>query len=179
MNLFLPQLQPADSSGWNELYITVQSCRDLQFSGPQQPSPYVVYKFSNFPDHPTTTVHDSCHPHFNDLKSYSVPMDVDLDQYLKSELIQFYVFDYKEEQMDVYMGKARVALLPLAQDQEIAGEGSLFMSNNFYFSWPEIALALSFCCFGILVCFFKSNDLHHKDHKNSQNKHKHHSLVES
>uniref|UniRef100_A0A3Q3XDV6 C2 domain-containing protein n=1 Tax=Mola mola TaxID=94237 RepID=A0A3Q3XDV6_MOLML len=115
----------ADSSGWNELYITVQSCRDLQFSGPQQPSPYVVYKFSNFPDHPTTTVHDSCHPHFNDLKSYSVPMDVDLDQYLKSELIQFYVFDYKEEQMDVYMGKARVALLPLAQDQEIAGDYEL------------------------------------------------------
>uniref|UniRef100_A0A3Q4BS08 C2 domain-containing protein n=1 Tax=Mola mola TaxID=94237 RepID=A0A3Q4BS08_MOLML len=119
------QVSPADSSGWNELYITVQSCRDLQFSGPQQPSPYVVYKFSNFPDHPTTTVHDSCHPHFNDLKSYSVPMDVDLDQYLKSELIQFYVFDYKEEQMDVYMGKARVALLPLAQDQEIAGDYEL------------------------------------------------------
>lgn len=117
------QLQPPSSS-WNELLVTVQRCRDLQSRASQQPSPYVVYKFSDFPDYPTATVHDCCEPHFGDVKSYSVLMDVDLDQYLKSEDLRFYVFDYKEEQMDTYVGKARVPLLPLAQDKRITGEGS-------------------------------------------------------
>lgn len=85
----------------------------------------MVYKFFDFPDYPTATVHDSCDPHFNDLKSYSVLMDLDLDQYLKSVVIQFYVFDYKEEQMDLYLGKARIQLLSLAQDKGITGEGYL------------------------------------------------------
>lgn len=48
-------------------------------------------------------------------------MGVDLDRYLKSEVLQFYVFDYKEEQMDMYLGKARVPLLSLAQDKGITG----------------------------------------------------------
>lgn len=111
------------SSSLNQLDIAVRRCRDLRSRSSQQPSPYVVYKFSDFPDYPTATIHDSCDPHFNDLKSYSVPMEADLDQYLKSEVLQFYVFDDKEEQMDEYVGKARVPLLLLAQDQEISGEG--------------------------------------------------------
>ncbi|XP_039988659.1 protein fantom isoform X2 [Xiphias gladius] len=115
-----PQLQPRGSS-WNELFITVQRCRDLRARSSQQPSPYVVYKFFDFSDYPTATVHDSCEPHFNDLKSYSVLMDVGLDQYLKSEVLQLYVFDYKEEQMDTYLGKTRVPLLSLAQDKGITG----------------------------------------------------------
>lgn len=49
-------------------------------------------------------------------------MDGDLDRYLKSDVLQLYVFDYKEEQMDEYVGKARVPLLPLAQDEEINSE---------------------------------------------------------
>lgn len=49
-------------------------------------------------------------------------MDGDLDRYLKSDVLQLYVFDYKEEQMDEYVGKARVPLLPLAQDKEINSE---------------------------------------------------------
>ncbi|XP_027131616.1 protein fantom isoform X1 [Larimichthys crocea] len=109
------------SSSLNQLDIAVRRCRDLRSRSSQQPSPYVVYKFSDFPDYPTATIHDSCDPHFNDLKSYSVPMEADLDQYLKSEVLQFYVFDDKEEQMDEYVGKARVPLLLLAQDQEISG----------------------------------------------------------
>ncbi|XP_051236763.1 protein fantom isoform X1 [Dicentrarchus labrax] len=115
------QLHPpgSSSSGWNEIHITVHRCRDLQSRSSQQPSPYVVYKFSDFPDYPTTTAHDCCDPDFNDLKSYSVQMDAGLDQYLKTEVLQFYVFDYKEEQMDVYLGKARVPLLSLAQDKGI------------------------------------------------------------
>lgn len=82
----------------------------------------MVYKFSDFPDCLTATIHDCCHPRFKELKSYSVPMDGDLDRYLKSDVLQLYVFDYKEEQMDEYVGKARVPLLPLAQDEEINSE---------------------------------------------------------
>nr|XP_046250662.1 protein fantom isoform X2 [Scatophagus argus] len=115
------QLQPTASSSWNELYITVQCCRGLRSRSSQQPSPYVVYKFSDFPDYPTATIHDCCDPQFNDLKSYSVPMGEDLHQYLRAELLHFYVFDYKEERLDEYVGKAKVPLLPLAQDEEIAG----------------------------------------------------------
>ncbi|CAK6979146.1 protein fantom [Scomber scombrus] len=114
-----PSSQPLGSR-WNELIISVQRCSDLQ-SGSQQPSSYVVYKFFDFPDYPTATVHACHHPQFNDLKSYSVHMDEDLDRYLKSEALQFYVFDYEEEQMDVYLGKARVPLLPLSRDDSISG----------------------------------------------------------
>ncbi|KAM7397361.1 hypothetical protein PAMP_020339 [Pampus punctatissimus] len=109
------------SSSLNELCVCVQRCRNLPSSSSQQPNSYVVYKFFNFPDYPTATVHACCHPQFSDLKSYSVHMDEDLDQYLKSEALQFYVFDYEEEQMDVYVGKAQVPLLPLSQDDSISG----------------------------------------------------------
>ncbi|XP_047202690.1 protein fantom isoform X3 [Girardinichthys multiradiatus] len=112
--------QPASSSR-NELFITVQRCRDLQSRSSQQPNPYVVYKFFDFPDYPTATMDNRSHPEFNDLKSYSILMDEDLDQYLKTEVLQFYVFDYKEEQMDTYLGKAQVPLLPLTRDQEVSG----------------------------------------------------------
>lgn len=124
------QLQPADSCSWNELHIMVHCCRGLQSRSSWLPSPYVVYKFSDFPNYPTATIHDCCHPHFNDLKTYGISMDVGLDQYLRSEVLQFYVFDFKEEQMDAYMGKAKVALLALTQDQEITGGGLLLLSND-------------------------------------------------
>lgn len=111
-------------SRWNDLRITVQRCSGLQPRGSQPPSPYVVFRFLQFPDCPTTTIHSSCEPRFSETKSYSVCMDAALDGYLRRELIQFYVFDFKEQEMDVYLGKARIALLPLAQDQEISGEGN-------------------------------------------------------
>uniref|UniRef100_A0AAQ5Z1F4 C2 domain-containing protein n=1 Tax=Amphiprion ocellaris TaxID=80972 RepID=A0AAQ5Z1F4_AMPOC len=117
--LFISSISCKDSN--NELFITVQRCSDLQSRSSQLPSPYVVYKFFDFPDYPTSTVHDRCDPTFNDLKSYAVLMDVDLDQYLQSDVLQFYVFDYKEEQMDTYLGKARVPLLGLAHDQNVTG----------------------------------------------------------
>ncbi|XP_070763837.1 protein fantom [Enoplosus armatus] len=133
------QLQ-SPSGCWNELYITVQRCRDLQSRSSQQPSPYVVYKVFDFSDHPTATVHDCCDPHFGELKSYSVLMDVELDQYLKSEVLQFYVFDYKEEQMDTYLGKARVPLLSLAQDQGITGVFELTDPSGFPAGHIEVTL---------------------------------------
>lgn len=52
-------------------------------------------------------------------------MDADLDRYLKSELLQFYVFDYKEEQMDTYLGKARVPLRTLTHDESLTGESGV------------------------------------------------------
>ncbi|XP_029992976.1 protein fantom isoform X2 [Sphaeramia orbicularis] len=114
------QLQPP-SSDWNELCITVQRCGDLQSRNSELPSPYVVYKFFDSPDYPTTTVNDSSDPQFNDLRTYSVLMDMELDHYLKSNVLRFYVFDYKEEQMDTYLGKAKVPLLSLANDKAITG----------------------------------------------------------
>ncbi|XP_063333546.1 protein fantom isoform X1 [Pelmatolapia mariae] len=116
---------PPTTSDWNELFITVRRCSGLQLRGSRQPSPYVVYKFFHFPDHPTATVHNRQDPDFNDLRSYCVSMDADLDRYLKSELLQFYVFDYKEEQMDTYLGKARVPLRTLTHDESLTGVFSL------------------------------------------------------
>ncbi|XP_040894790.1 protein fantom isoform X2 [Toxotes jaculatrix] len=137
------QLQPPGSS-WNELLITVHRCRDLQSRRSQPPSPYVVYKFFDFSNYPTATVHDGCDPHFNDLKSYSVLMDVGLDHYLKSEVLQFYVFDYKEEQMDMYLGKARVPLLSLAQDKGITGVFELTSPSGFPAGHMEVTLKWRF-----------------------------------
>uniref|UniRef100_A0A1A8G3P5 RPGRIP1-like n=1 Tax=Nothobranchius korthausae TaxID=1143690 RepID=A0A1A8G3P5_9TELE len=115
------QLLQAPSSSWNQLFITVQHCSNLQPRISHSPSPYVVYKFFTFPDYATATVHDSFDPEFNDFQSFSILMDQDLDQYLKSELLQIYVFDYKEKQMDAYLGKAQVPLLPLTHNQEVSG----------------------------------------------------------
>ncbi|XP_056242160.1 protein fantom isoform X2 [Seriola aureovittata] len=111
----------SSSSSWNQLFITVHGCRDLGSRSSQRPSPYVVYKFFDFSDSPSATVPDNCDPHFDDLRSFSVLMDGGLDRYLRSEVLQFYVFDYKEEQMDTYLGKTRVPLLPLAQDHRVTG----------------------------------------------------------
>ncbi|XP_076743103.1 protein fantom isoform X4 [Maylandia zebra] len=116
---------PPTTGDWNELFITVRRCSGLQPRGSWQPSPYVVYKFFHFPDHPTATVHNRQDPDFHDLRSYSVSMDADLDRYLKSELLQFYVFDYKEEQMDMYLGKAQVPLRTLTHDESLTGVFSL------------------------------------------------------
>ncbi|XP_028287906.1 protein fantom [Parambassis ranga] len=113
--------QLPSSSSWNELLVTIQRCTDLRSRSSQHPSPYVIYKFFDFPDCPTSTVHDCCDPQFNDCKSYSVRMDADLHCYLKSDVLQFYVFDYREEQMDTYLGKARVPLLSLSHDQSVTG----------------------------------------------------------
>uniref|UniRef100_A0A3B4BEU8 C2 domain-containing protein n=1 Tax=Periophthalmus magnuspinnatus TaxID=409849 RepID=A0A3B4BEU8_9GOBI len=114
-------LQLPLSGDWNELCVTVQSCSDLRCRISTPPSPYVVYRFYDSPDYPSDTVPDSTHPQFNDSKLYSVHMDQSLHRYLCSEDMQFYVFDYKEEQMDVYLGKAKVPLTSLAQDKAITG----------------------------------------------------------
>uniref|UniRef100_A0A087Y552 RPGRIP1 like n=1 Tax=Poecilia formosa TaxID=48698 RepID=A0A087Y552_POEFO len=118
---FIFLTQPPTGARRNELLIFVQRCRGLWSRSSGSPSPYVVYKFFNFPDYPTATVDDSGEPEFNDLKSYSVLMDDVLDRFLKTEGLQFYVFDYKEEQLDAYLGKTRVPLLSLTRGQEVSG----------------------------------------------------------
>ncbi|XP_061898648.1 protein fantom [Entelurus aequoreus] len=135
---------PPGASGWNELDISVRSCRNLLSQSSLQPSPYVVYKFFHFPDYPTATVHDCYEPHFSDIKSYSVPMDASLDQYLRSEVLHFYVFDYKEERMDVYLGKAALPLELLVQDKEISGEFDLYDSNGRHTGHIDVALKWKF-----------------------------------
>ncbi|XP_034443005.1 protein fantom isoform X2 [Hippoglossus hippoglossus] len=133
------QLQPSTSS-WNDLSVAVRRCGDLRSRRSQQPSPYVVYRFFDFPDYPTAVVHDSFDPNFNDLQSFSVLTDVDVDQYLKSEQLQFYVFDYKEQQKDTYLGKAGVHLLPLAQDEAISGVFELSDASGLTAGHIEVTL---------------------------------------
>ncbi|XP_069822050.1 protein fantom [Dendropsophus ebraccatus] len=105
----------------NELFITINSCNNLQ-SGTnlQQPSPYVAYTFFHFSDHYTPIVTSSNNPQFEDHKCFPVPMTADLDRYLKSDSLVVYVFD-DEETSSAYLGKAKVPLIPLAHDKCISG----------------------------------------------------------
>lgn len=100
----------------------MQRCSDLRSARPRPPSPYLVYRFFDFPDCPTPTVEDSCHPNFDHLRTYSVPMDLHLHRYLGTAHLCLYVFDFKEEQMDRYVGKAAVPLSPLVHKQKVTGE---------------------------------------------------------
>uniref|UniRef100_A0A8C5AEI7 C2 domain-containing protein n=1 Tax=Gadus morhua TaxID=8049 RepID=A0A8C5AEI7_GADMO len=113
----------------NVLGVTVQRCSDLPTAGPREPSPYVFYKFYDFPYRDTPVAHDQRHPAFGHHVPYSVAMDADLDRYLKSEELQLYVLDYKEEQTDAYLGKARVPLLTLGHNKAISGEDTFELSS--------------------------------------------------
>ncbi|KAF7244745.1 Protein fantom [Varanus komodoensis] len=124
---FRPMLSPAQGSSsadgnLNELHITIKCCNNLpcQKSG-LQPNPYVVYTFFDFADHDTTIIPSSNCPEFADHMCFPVPMNVDLDRYLKSESLSLYVFDDNETEDGVYIGKANVPLISLAHDRYISG----------------------------------------------------------
>lgn len=143
----LPRPDPAGGGCTNQLVVTVQRCGDLPCSPAHQPSPFVVYKFSHFPDCPTATVAECSQPRFDHVRCFTVtPGGSELDRYLRSERLHFYVFDFKEQQMDEYLGKAAVELLPLALGQEVSGEApplhspSLSLSHSF-----SLLLTLSLC----------------------------------
>lgn len=106
----------------NELYITVKCCNHLQSRASHlQPHPYVVYKFFDFADHDTAIIPSSNDPEFDDHMCYPVPMTMDLDRYLKSEPLSFYVFDDNDTEENTYLGKVNVPLISLAHDRCISG----------------------------------------------------------
>ncbi|KAL6037314.1 hypothetical protein STEG23_031548, partial [Scotinomys teguina] len=106
----------------NELHITVRSCSNLQSRASHlQPHAYVVYKFFDFPDHDTAIIPSSNDPQFDDHMCFPVPMNMDLDRYLKSESLGFYVFDDSDTQENIYIGKVSVPLISLAHDRCISG----------------------------------------------------------
>nr|XP_055188473.1 protein fantom isoform X2 [Nyctereutes procyonoides] len=118
------QLSSTDSTdgSLNELHITVRCCNNLQSRGNHlQPHPYVVYKFFDFADHDTAIIPSSNDPQFEDHMCFPVPMNMDLDRYLKSESLSFYVFDDSDTQENIYIGKVNVPLISLAHDRCISG----------------------------------------------------------
>uniref|UniRef100_A0A8C4SRI3 RPGRIP1 like n=1 Tax=Erpetoichthys calabaricus TaxID=27687 RepID=A0A8C4SRI3_ERPCA len=124
---------PVTADGFlNKLHITVSCCNNLISQlGQKQPSPYVVYKFFDFLDHDTPIVPNSNSPQFDDHMSFSVLMNADLDIYLKSQSLYFYVFDDNDTpQEDLFLGKAKVPLLSLAHDKGIKGTFELADPKN-------------------------------------------------
>ncbi|XP_074170971.1 protein fantom isoform X4 [Rhinolophus sinicus] len=106
----------------NELHITVRCCNHLPSRASHlQPHPYVVYQFFDFADHDTAIIPSSNDPQFDDHMCFPVPMTTDLDRYLKSESLSFYVFDDSDTQENIYIGKANVPLISLAHDRCISG----------------------------------------------------------
>ncbi|XP_032280046.1 protein fantom isoform X2 [Phoca vitulina] len=118
------QLSSTDSTdgNLNELHITVRCCSHLKSRASHlQPHPYVVYKFFDFADHDTAIIPSSNDPQFDDHMCFPVPMNMDLDRYLKSESLSFYVFDDNDTQENIYIGKVSVPLISLAHDRCISG----------------------------------------------------------
>uniref|UniRef100_A0A8C6Z255 RPGRIP1 like n=1 Tax=Nothoprocta perdicaria TaxID=30464 RepID=A0A8C6Z255_NOTPE len=116
------QVSTSADGNLNELHITIKCCNSLQSRKKHlQPNAYVVYKFFDFADHDTPIIPSSNNPQINDHMCFQVPMDVDLDRYLKSEPLTCYVFDDAETEESDYLGKANVPLISLAHDRCISG----------------------------------------------------------
>ncbi|CAH1270008.1 RPGRIP1L [Branchiostoma lanceolatum] len=122
---------PRAKDNVNDLHIRVVRCSDLTARRDGvQPSPYVVYKFFDFPDHDTDIIMSSSSPQFNDHKTYPVPMDMQLDTYLKSAHLDLYVFDDTDPEETAYLGRANVPLISLAHDKAIKGVFELKRADN-------------------------------------------------
>nr|XP_047931285.1 protein fantom isoform X9 [Anser cygnoides] len=116
------QVSTSTDGNLNELHITIKRCNSLQSRKKHlQPNPYVVYKFFDFADHDTPIIPSSNNPQIDDHMCFQVPMNADLDRYLKSESLTFYVFDDGETEEGDYLGKASVPLISLAHDRSISG----------------------------------------------------------
>ncbi|XP_059848808.1 protein fantom isoform X1 [Hypanus sabinus] len=106
----------------NDLHVTIKSCHNLQHKRKDaQPNPYVVYKFFDFSDHDTAIIPVSNNPQFDDHMQFHVPMNAELDRYLKSESLLIYVFDDADPTDPSYLGKAEIPLIPLAHNKNISG----------------------------------------------------------
>ncbi|XP_077868086.1 protein fantom-like [Saccoglossus kowalevskii] len=86
-----------------------------------QPSSYCIYRFFDFKDHDTVIIPNSNKPEFNDSKLFPVPMNVDLDRYLRTEHITVYVFDDTDPEEQSYLGLAKIPLISLAHGKGIKG----------------------------------------------------------
>ncbi|KAM4638087.1 protein fantom isoform 3-T7 [Amazona ochrocephala] len=116
------QVSTSTDGNLNELHITIKCCNNLQSRKKHlQPNPYVVYKFFDFADHDTPIIASNNNPEIDDHMCFQVPMNAELDRYLKSESITFYVFDDGEMEEGSYVGKANVPLISLAHDRSISG----------------------------------------------------------
>ncbi|XP_053934704.1 protein fantom isoform X2 [Cuculus canorus] len=116
------QVSTSTDGSLNELHITIKCCNNLQPRKKHlQPNPYVVYKFFDFEDYDTAIIPSSNNPEIDDHMCFQVPMNADLDQYLKSRSLTFYVFDDAETEEGAYIGKASVPLISLAYDKSISG----------------------------------------------------------
>ncbi|XP_025924553.1 protein fantom isoform X4 [Apteryx rowi] len=125
------QVSTSTDGNLNELYITIKCCNSLQSRKKHlQPNPYVVYKFFDFADHDTPIIPSSNNPQIDDHMCFQVPMNADLDRYLKSESLTFYVFDDGEPEEGGYLGKANVPLISLAHDRCISGTFELTDSER-------------------------------------------------
>ncbi|NXJ06987.1 FTM protein, partial [Odontophorus gujanensis] len=130
-NLRTAQVSTSTDGNLNELHITIKCCNSLQSRKKHlQPNSYVVYKFFDFADHDTPIIPSSSNPHIDDHMCFQVPMTADLDRYLKSESLTFYVFDDDEMEESGYLGKANVPLISLAHDRSISGTFELTDSER-------------------------------------------------
>lgn len=137
----------------NELYITIHCCSKLKSRGPHiQPSPYVIYKLYDFPDHDTPIIPSTNEPQFADHTTFPMTTNLDLDAYLKAETLTVYVFDDLDFVNQLYLGKANVPLISLAHDKAITGEDLLYRSCivDHFLVVLNILLVLSVCL--IMVC---------------------------
>ncbi|NXK04785.1 FTM protein, partial [Herpetotheres cachinnans] len=125
------QVSTSTDGNLNELHITIKCCNNLQSRKKHlQPNPYVLYKFFDFADHDTPIIPSSNNPQIDDHMCFQVPMNADLDRYLKSESLTFYVFDDGETEEGAYVGKANVPLISLAHDRPISGTFELTDSER-------------------------------------------------
>ncbi|KAK6185889.1 hypothetical protein SNE40_008027 [Patella caerulea] len=115
----------------NKLDIKIKQCSRLKSRRENvQPSPYCVYRFFDFGDHDTAIIPNSNQPVFNDHRSYPVSMTSELDQYLRQEHLQIFVFDDTDPEESNYIGMVDVPLLSLANNKSIDGPFDLKASDG-------------------------------------------------
>ena len=116
----------------NVLQIRVIGCERLVPRRPNtQPSTYVAYQFYQFyPEHCTDTITASNTPHFDDQQRYAVDMSDDLDQYLRSATLEFFVVDHADPHLEAFLGRLYLPIAALASNESIVGSYDLLTDQN-------------------------------------------------
>uniref|UniRef100_A0AAR2LIY2 C2 domain-containing protein n=1 Tax=Pygocentrus nattereri TaxID=42514 RepID=A0AAR2LIY2_PYGNA len=129
----------------NELNVIIRCCSNLKPRGPHtQPSPYVIYKLYDFPDHDTPIIPSTSEPQFEDHMTFPIMMNADLDVYLRAEALTLYVFDDLDLENQLYLGKARVPLISLAHDKAITGTFELMDPDSVPSGYIDVTLKWKF-----------------------------------